>query len=531
MERRSSETTRRVDGCSLAIAQPFAAFRSSTNWRQLPTVLFNSPEFALFFVIVTGLYFALPHRFRWGMLLAASCWFYMAFVPAYILILVGTILIDYVAGVLIENATGPRRRLFLAVSIVSNVGVLAFFKYFNFLAENILALCNLMAPPSSQFSPLTLNILLPIGLSFHTFQAMSYTIEVFRGRQPAERHLGIFALYVLFYPQLVAGPIERPQNLLPQFRTEHHFDESNFSIGLRRMLWGLTKKVVIADRLAVSVNAVYASPGQQSGFALLVATIFFAFQIYCDFSGYTDIAIGAARVMGFNLMENFRRPYFATTVSEFWRRWHISLSSWFKDYLYLPLGGNRVGPARLCANLMVVFVISGVWHGAKWTYVFWGAWHGLALIMGVLTLGWREQITASPGSVCFSRFINLLRIAYTFLVVGFGWVLFRAESLADAVTVYRRIGTWVVDLVHHPAAAFDVKSLEGLMPKTGTQFCFTVALLVIFVAFEAIQEAAGSRLEFSRWPTVWRWASYELLFLAIVVFGEFNVHEFIYFQF
>jgi D-alanyl-lipoteichoic acid acyltransferase DltB (MBOAT superfamily) len=348
-------------------------------------MIFNSLEFLAFFPIVTLLYFVVPRRMQWALLLIASCIFYMAFRPVYVLILVFTILVDYVAGLLIAPAVGWRRRAWLGASIAANVGVLAVFKYWNFAAGNLNGLAGRPLVP-------LLDILLPIGLSFHTFQAMSYTIEVYRGRQPPERHLGIYALYVMFYPQLVAGPIERPQNLLPQFRDGHEFDAARVTRGLSLMMWGFFKKIVVADRLAIAVNHVYARPGDFDGAALLLATYAFAFQIYCDFSGYSDIALGSAEVMGFELMKNFDRPYASASVAEFWRRWHISLSTWFRDYLYIPLGGSKVGPARTGANLLIVFLVSGLWHGANWTYVAWGALHGLYIIVGRATEGARRWL-------------------------------------------------------------------------------------------------------------------------------------------
>ncbi len=301
-------------------------------------MLFNSLEFVIFFPVVTLLYFLLPHRFRWLHLLAASCVFYMFFIPAYILILAFTIVIDYFAGILIENARGKSRKIFLATSLAANIGVLFVFKYYNFFSENLAQIASLL---NVEYALPALSILLPVGLSFHTFQAMSYTIEVYRGNQKAERHFGIYALYVMFYPQLVAGPIERPQSLIHQFYERHDFDSNRVSNGLKLMLWGLFKKIVVADNLAVFVDAVYNQPRAWDGVNLIIATIFFAFQIYCDFSGYSDIAIGAAEVMGFKLMTNFNRPYHSKSISEFWKRWHISLSTWFRDYLYIPLGGNR----------------------------------------------------------------------------------------------------------------------------------------------------------------------------------------------
>ena len=284
----------------------------------------------------------------------------MAFIPVYIFILVFTIVIDYFAGILIESSQGARRKLFLVCSLIANIGVLAFFKYYNFFVTNINSASDVLG---LSYAIPVLDIILPIGLSFHTFQAMAYTIEVYRGNQKAERHPGIYALYVMFYPQLVAGPIERPGHLIDQLREYHHLEYDNLAAGLKLMLWGLFKKVVIADRLAIIVNTVYGAPANHSAPALLLATYCFAFQIYCDFSGYSDVAIGAARIMGINLVINFRQPYFSQSIKEFWRRWHISLSSWFRDYLYIPLGGSRVSKLRNIFNLIIVFLVSGLWHG------------------------------------------------------------------------------------------------------------------------------------------------------------------------
>ena len=306
-------------------------------------MLFNSFTFLIFFPVVVTIYFVIPHRFRWAWLLAASCYFYMAFIPVYLLILLFTIAIDYAAGILIENAEGRRRKVWLIMSIIANVGVLAVFKYFNFFSANANAIAEVFHWP---YEFPILGIILPIGLSFHTFQAMSYTIEVYRGRQAAERHLGIYALYVMFFPQLVAGPIERPQNLLHQFYEKHIVEYERVTDGLRKMAMGLFMKVVIADRLARYVNVVYNDPTSFQGLSLVVATVFFAFQIYCDFAGYSLVAIGSAEVMGFRLMKNFDRPYLSRSISEFWSRWHISLSSWFRDYVYIPLGGNRAATQR-----------------------------------------------------------------------------------------------------------------------------------------------------------------------------------------
>src|SRR5436190_15038625 len=325
-------------------------------------MLFNSIEFALFFPLVCCLYFAAPLRLRVPLLLVSSCVFYMAFIPAYILILFLTIGIDYVAGIYIEKTQGRGRRAWLIGSIISTCAVLFVFKYYNFFMGSFVGFAQFFGWKPGN---LAMNILLPIGLSFHTFQSLSYVVEVYRNRQKAEYNLVTYATYVMFFPQLVAGPIERPQNLLHQFREVHPFDYDRVTSGLKRMAWGFFKKLVVADRLALYVNDVYGAPQSHNGLQLMLATFFFAYQIYCDFSGYSDIAIGTARVLGFRLMENFNTPYYALTVSEFWRRWHISLSTWFKDYVYVPMGGSRVSRPRWMLNVLVKFGVGGLWHGAN----------------------------------------------------------------------------------------------------------------------------------------------------------------------
>lgn len=357
-------------------------------------MLFNSLEFAGFFPVVGAIYFALPHARRTSFLLLASAVFYMAFVPAYILVLGATIGIDYAAALRIERARGRARTLWLAASIAATCLILFAFKYYAFFTSTFVGLATLVGWHAS---PPTLDLILPVGLSFHTFQSLSYVIEVHRGRQTAERDWRVFATYVLFFPQLVAGPIERPQNLLEQFRARHEFDPILLTSGLKRMAWGFFKKLVIADRLALHVNDVYADPSAHSGPQLAVATAAFAYQIYCDFSGYSDIAVGAARILGFRLMENFDAPYAATSTGEFWRRWHISLSTWFRDYVYVPLGGGRSGPWRRTRNLLVTFALSGLWHGAAWNFVIWGLLNGLYVSFGHASREWRDRFWTLAG--------------------------------------------------------------------------------------------------------------------------------------
>jgi alginate O-acetyltransferase complex protein AlgI len=397
-------------------------------------VLFNSFAFVIFFVVVTTLFFVLPHRLRWLMLLLASCFFYMFFVPIYILILVVTIIVDYLAGIWIEDTPNPRnKKFFLSMSIVSVCTVLFVFKYFNFLNSNVAALA---AALHWNYSIEALSIALPIGLSFHTFQSLSYVIEVYRGKQKAERHLGIFALYVMYFPQLVAGPIERPQNLLHQFHEQKYFDFSRLQDGLSLALWGLFKKVVVADSLAIYTDTIYNASSHHTGLSLLVATYCFAFQIYCDFSGYSDIARGVSRVYGIELMNNFDAPYLSKSISEFWTRWHISLSTWFRDYVYIPLGGNRVSLGRNFLNLMFVFLLSGFWHGANWTFIVWGALHGVYLIGERLWVTARNWLSIPKKEGLLRQGVAVL---LTFHLVLVAWVFFRARDVATAFDIVHRM--------------------------------------------------------------------------------------------
>ena len=486
-------------------------------------MLFNSVQFVFFFPVVTVLYFLLPHKFRAVFLLAASCIFYMAFIPAYILILLLVIVIDYIAGICIERSQGGRRTLFLLMSIAANVGLLAIFKYYNFITENLVRIAHVL---DLRYPLPLLQVILPIGLSFHTFQAMSYTIEVYRGKHKAERNPVIYALYVMFYPQLVAGPIERPQHLIPQFRAKHQFDSRRVPDGLKLMAWGLFKKVVIADRLAVLVNRVYGAPAEHAGLPLIVATVFFAFQIYCDFSGYSDIAIGAAQVMGFNLMKNFNRPYLATSIREFWQRWHISLSTWFRDYLYIPLGGNRVARWRWQANLLITFLISGLWHGANWTYVVWGALHGAYLLFAYQTAALRARMVEWSGLHRLPRVHQGLRMLVTFSLVCFAWIFFRARNLPEALYIATHLTTGLERLTS-PRAIYASLSGLGLSPR---EFVLAVALVVFLGVVHAVQQQGSIRQMLSEQPAWRRWIVYYGVVLGILIGGRFN-EQFVYFQF
>jgi alginate O-acetyltransferase complex protein AlgI len=452
----------------------------------------------------------------------------MVFRPIYILILGFTIVIDYYAGIFIEKSVGKQRKLYLIMSLVANIGVLAIFKYYNFLNLNLTWLLegfNLKNPIPF------LDILLPIGLSFHTFQAMSYTIEVYRGNQKAEYHFGIYALYVMFYPQLVAGPIERPQNVLHQFYEKHSFDYQRVTDGLKLMAWGMFKKVVLADRLAAMVDIVYKDPYQHKGLPLLVATACFSIQIFCDFSGYSDIALGSAQVMGFKLMKNFDRPYFSKTISEFWRRWHISLSSWFRDYLYFPLGGNRVSKWRREYNLFVVFLVSGIWHGASWTYVIWGAIHGFYLVFANQTEGIRNQIVSAIGIKKLPTLYKIIQVIIIFCLTSFAWIFFRAMKVQDAFYIIQSMFTGLGEQLQQLGnKVFIEKNI--FLEQGATNFAMVIFALFVMEVVHLNQRGKNLREVLNRKPILFRWVLYYGIVLAILFLGMYDKPaQFIYFQF
>jgi alginate O-acetyltransferase complex protein AlgI len=481
-------------------------------------VLFNSFQFLFFYLIVLAVFFLLRGPPRKLFILVASYYFYMCWSTKYIWVIWGITIVDYVAGLMIEKAgSSAVKRLYLWLSLACNLGLLFFFKYFNFLSHSFTQLTQVFG--TTIHSPI-LDIILPVGISFHTFQAMSYTIDLYKGKVRAEKNLLNYALYVAFFPQMVAGPIERPNQLLPQFGREPRPTLERFCSGAKWAMWGLFKKMIVADSLSRIVNAVYGHPQMYDGRALLVATVAFAIQIYCDFSGYSDIAIGIARMMGYELRINFRFPYFSRSVADFWHRWHISLSTWFRDYVYIPLGGNRVPVPRIYLNLMITFVVSGLWHGANWTFAIWGALHGGYLVASYITWPLRERIRAALRLDRFEFLQAAWQRVITFALVTITWVFFRASSLSAALYI----------LKHMSLKGVSVFSLIVATGISGTEIPFLLALTILLFVVEWFVDHPH-RLHPAWSFTPLRYACYCACTCSIVFFGVFGHTDFIYFQF
>ena len=495
-------------------------------------MLFNSLHFLIFYPVVTLVYFLMPTlRVRNILLLIASYYFYMQYKPEYGLLMLLSTIIDYFAGLGMSRTSKKAvKRLWLVLSLFGNLGMLFFFKYFNFFNANV---ARLLSYFNVAYQPLSIDVLLPVGISFYTFQTLSYTIDVYRGDLQAERDFFDFALYVSFFPQLVAGPIERSTNLLHQFKVHHDFDADRAVSGLRLMVYGFFKKVVIADRLAVIVNTVYNDPTQYEGVIYIIATIAFAFQIYCDFSGYSDIAIGSARIMGFGLMKNFERPYFSKSVTEFWRRWHISLSTWFRDYLYTPLGGSKKGYLRTLLNLFIIFLVSGLWHGASWTFVIWGALNGIAIIIErILGIGKRvkEDKIAGRRKSPAIRFIGgvagIIPMLLTFAFINFTWVFFRARTVSEALFMLPRFLNGL--------GTFDLAKFLGTRVILGLdywEFFTAVGAVILLVLLELAQGVVRPSRVLARMPSPVRLAVYAFSLSLVIWLSWTEVQTFIYFAF
>jgi len=479
-------------------------------------MLFNSLEFLVFFPIIVALYFALPHRFRWIMLLLASYYFYMCWDYNYAILLLITTTINYFSGIGITKSRSMiYRKTYLILGLVASLGILFFYKYFNFFGNSFNAILEKLTIGSR--IPVY-DILLPVGISFYTFQSLNYTIDVYMRKKEAEYHFGIFALYVSFFPQILAGPISRSTSLLPQFFEKHHFNYTQVRDGILMIIWGFFKKVVIADRLSEYVNLVYADPTAFGSIQLILATTFFTVQIYCDFSGYSDIAIGTAKIMGFSLMKNFNRPYFARSIREFWQRWHISLSTWFKDYLYIPLGGNRVPKARWYFNLFITFLISGLWHGANWTFVIWGALHGFYMVFAIWILKIKDYVNRKLGIIRFPQLHSFIQVSITFILVWFAWIFFKARSFDDALLIIKNI------FVGKPGGELNLFYFSS-------DFYVALVLIPFLFVVEFLEERTGFWNRLQTIPGFYKWAILITIVLSIFILGKWEDIDFLYFQF
>ena len=479
-------------------------------------MLFNSFAYIVFLPIVFTLFWCIKDRYRWIVILIASYFFYMCSGPAYIIIIAGVTLTSYCSALMIDKAaTSIQKRTILLFAILICMGTLFFFKYFNFFS---VAFTDLVALLGIKRTPFTASVVLPVGISFYTFQTMSYVIDVYRNTTKPERHIGKYAAFVSFFPQLVAGPIERSDNLLPQINKNHIFNYEQAMDGVKIMLWGYYKKLVIADVLSSYVQKVFDSPQQHRGFSLVLASVFFTFQIYCDFSGYSDIAIGTAKLFNIDLMTNFKSPYFAGSIRDFWSRWHISLSTWFRDYVYIPLGGNRVGSIRRHVNLMITFLVSGLWHGANWTFVAWGGVHGLAQIAEKIMHGDGEKKRNAPSRV--------LHTATVFAFCVLAWVFFVSNTMEDAIHVLRHC----LDGAKHPVTYLR-SGFTAIEMGIGMLGVIAISILVMI-----IYDFISYKFDFIRWISkkgvVWQWLFYIIVGLMIVFFSQKGAAtDFIYFQF
>lgn len=489
-------------------------------------MVFNSIEYLFFLPIVLVLFFIVPQKIKWIVLLIASYYFYMSWNPKYIILLLFFTIFNYYIALRIDkNNEKTKRKRLLIISVVTNLSMLFIFKYLNFFVENVNILLNALNIQNKRH---IINIILPMGISFYTFQTLSYVIDVYNKKINAEKNIGIFALYVSFFPQLVAGPIERSSSLLPQFYKKHKFDYDNVTNGLKIMAWGFFKKIVIADRIAVMVNVVYNNPQKYTGLPLILATFAFGIQIYCDFSGYSDIAIGTAKIMGFNLMQNFNRPYFSKSISEFWRRWHISLSSWLRDYVYIPLGGSRVSKNRTYLNLFITFLISGIWHGANWTFISWGALHGIYLVLGKVLKPAKDKLVKIIKLDRLPAIHKFISIILTNLLVMFAWIFFRANSMNDAIYIIKNLFV-NLKLALIPSYVISTIFNLGLNNVDTVIIVFSVLILIIVSIIER-KESWISLLQ--RKPIFFRFSVYYVLIMYLIFFMYYiGNSKFIYFQF
>ncbi len=483
-------------------------------------MLFNSIDFAIFLPIVFVLYWFLTNKnlkLQNLLVVVSSYIFYGWWDWRFLILIVISTFTDFIIGIALSKQNSIlHKKMLLLVSIFVNLGMLGFFKYYNFFVENFIAAFSFFGNP---IQPNTLNIILPVGISFYTFQTLSYTIDVYRKKLEPTNDYIAFTAFVSFFPQLVAGPIERASNLLPQFYVKRTFNYDKAVDGMRQILWGLFKKVVIADNCAVFVNLIFNNSDSYAGSTLVLGVIFFAFQIYCDFSGYSDIAIGTARLFGFDLMRNFAFPYFSRDIAEFWRRWHISLSTWFRDYLYIPLGGSKGGVGMKIRNTFLIFVISGFWHGANWTFIIWGALNALYFIPLMLSNKNRDHIEIVAKGRYLPDLWDTFKILVTFVLTLFAWIFFRAENVSHAVSYISSIFS---------ISFFTIPAFQGIGRSIS---------LLLMILFLVLVEWFGREKQFAiaevgtNWAKAYRWSFYSLIVFFIGMFMQTDETPFIYFQF
>ena len=483
-------------------------------------MLFNSIEFLLFFPIVVSLHWLLPHRLRWLLLLVSSYVFYMAWEPAYALLIAFSTVVDYSIARALPSAKGGSKKALLVSSLLVNVGLLAAFKYYAMITGT---LATLLGFAGVVWVPGESSLLLPVGISFYTFQTLSYTIDVYQGKVEPEPHLGKFALFVSFFPQLVAGPIERAGDLLPQLITERHWDSDVAIEGMRQTLWGMFKKVVVADNLAVLVAVVFATPTEWAGPAIALATLAFAYQAYCDFSGYSDIAIGIAKVLGVRLSVNFDQPTLARSVASFWSRWHITLITWLRDYVYFPMGGNRVATGWVIFNVLFAFSLSGLWHGAAWHYVMWGFVNGIFIVFGRATQGIRTRIAEGTGFTKLKRTRAIWQWFSTVSMIYASFILFRAPDIPSALRMYIRLPRgW---LSPRPGMFMDFFEQIRIDP-------LILLMMMLMIPMTDLIDWCKRHPERFTWVPGWAvWIVDWAMIMGILILGKFSATQFMYFQF
>lgn len=478
-------------------------------------MLFNSLSYAIFLPIVFCLYWIFPQKWRWCLILVSSCYFYMSWNPKYIFLILFATIVSWVAALGIEKAHENQKvqKGILSFAIMLLIVLLVVFKYFDFFSETIVEVLNKF---SLNLHPITLKLTVPVGISFYTFQTIAYVVDVYKGKCVAEKHWGGYAAFVTFFPQLVAGPIERTADLLPQIKEYKKFDYNTATYGLKLMGWGFFKKIVVADNLATIVDKVYDNPQNYTGFALVIATVFFAIQIYCDFSGYSDIAVGTARLFQIRLTKNFDSPYFSKSIKEFWNRWHISLSQWFGDYVYIPMGGNKCSKVKHSFNLLITFLVSGLWHGANITYVIWGAIHGILRVLENLFFPKKKQDSKR----------GVLAITVVFALCCFAWVFFRSANIQDAIYILKNTFNGCMNIssyVHTGFVALDISSWKMIVLAIS---------LGILIGFDYISLKKDVIEMISSKPVIVRWSVYVFGILYIIFFRAVNqTPAFIYFQF